>query len=316
MTFRYQRARNVLWLADELRERHPVLNLPVRRQALRYVLEQEGIIVTRAAIRNRAYVDGGDGTFVITVRNDLDGMRLTKVLLHEYAHIHLHMTERGEVTRQLFPCRPGDVREAEADLLAAVLWYGEDATPDYPPIARLMAAVDAPRLKRATDREPDQLQLGMPGGVVMYQHPAYPAGPAHGSFNVLGGESPRPKNRFKGPKIRVGEPHDRLLFDWTKGGRPLGFFHLQLGWIDVWDTMSDPSGREGKREILVCGDRRAQWRDFIISTTDRRRYEFDEGEKRDRSPKALNHQIDVATRVIVSSPIAAASLFRAMRKDV
>lgn len=311
MTIPYQRARNVLWMADSLRERHPVLILPVRRLALRSVFEREGIIIARAPIRSRAYVDGANGSFVITVRRDLDGQRLTKVLLHEYAHVHLHFPEHDGVTRQLYPCRPGDVREAEADLLAAALWYGEDATPDFSPIAKLMAAVDAPRLARPIV-PPDQLSLGIPAGVPMYRGPAGPA-TGYGSFNPDAGR--RPRNRCKGPRLKVGDSHDSLLFDWSKDGKPLGYFHLQLGWMDIWDTMPDPSGKEGKREILTCGDRRAQWRDFIISTRDRRRYEFAQGEKRGRAPKELDKQIERAKRLVAASPISAAALFRARKED-
>lgn len=313
MTIRYQRARNVLWMADHLREVHPILNLPVRRQALKIVLDAEGVIVTRAAMRRRAFVDGGNGSYVITVRNDLDGVVLTKVLLHEYAHIHLHLTgEMGEITRQLFPCRPGDVREDEADLLAAVLWFGEDVTPDYGPIAKLVAKVDAPRLVIPV-AEPEQLQLGVPRGVPMYKGPALPAGD-HGSFNTVEGERRRPADRYKGPRIKVGDSHDSLLFDWSKDGKPLGFFAGNRGWCDIWDTMP-PLYPDQPREIVVVGDRRAQTRDFIFSTTERYRYEFAQRERRGRSPKELLAQIEKSDRLVVATPIHERLLFRANKAN-
>lgn len=286
-----------------------MLVLPVRRQALHQVLEAEGILITRASIRRRAYVDGGNGSYIITVRDDLAGEAYIKVVLHEYAHIHLHMgSEDGEVTRHLFPCRRGDVREAEADLLAAALWYGEDATPDFGPVARLMAKVDARQLIRPVT-VPLQLAFEMPLGVPMYRSPAGPA-TDYGSFNPDAGWTRRPRNRYKGPRLKLGDSHDSLLFDWGKNGKPLGYFHLQKGWCDIWDSMYDRV-LDGRTEILPCGDRRAQRRDFVFSSTERYRYLFKQNEKRGRSPKELDAQIAASAPVAATTPIAKALLFRA-----
>lgn len=289
------------------REIHPELQRPLSITGIERVLKREEIDVVRRAIRADAFVEGGLGSYVIVARAGLNPRKERRVLAHEYAHIRLHYQELNEVVYQHGHCDKSDAREIEAQLFARLLELGPTATPDHPEIAKYVAALDAPRFKRPA---PAQAELPLPMGVPMYRSAAGPA-TDHGSFNPDAGR--RPRQRYKGPRLRVGDSHDSLLFDWSKAGKPLGYFHLRLGWLDVWDTM--PAPREGKREILTCGDRRAQWRDFVISTTDRRRYEFAQGEKRGRAPKELDKQIERAKRLAVASPISAAALFRARKED-
>jgi hypothetical protein len=260
----------------------------VRWEQARKLLRELHIDVNREPILDDGWVVGQPGGYVIVIRNDLRGRRPTQVVLHELGHIFLHMQDAHGIEKHLLPCKRGDPREAEAELFARMLWYGPKAGPDNnAKIAEAAAAIVAnAHAKRPVVPDP-QLQLGIITGVPMYRAPAMPAGDGvMGAF----GPAPEPRRRDQAPRIKVGDSHVSLLFDWSREGKPLRYFHLKLGWIDVWDTM--PSDKPGRaREILVCGDRRAQWRDFIVSSSDRRRYVFSEREKRSRTPKELDRQI-------------------------
>lgn len=314
MTFRYGRSRNVLWFADELRERHEVLQLPARRETVSHVLSQEGIAITRAPIRGRAYVDGADGVFVITVRRDVAGSRLTKVLLHEYAHVQLHMAqETGETARQLFPCLAHDPREAEADLLAALLWFGPNADQtNNEAIARLVAAVDAPAFTRDI-AEDQQLRLGVPGGAVVFRPDdatraineglvSPPKPPIYGPFVDPDRAARDRKRRLFGATGRralyTSQDVHSPYFDWSRDGKPLRWFHPDLGWIDVYDgRRGDEQDGRSRWQLLRCGDDHAEQRVFVLSTSDRRRYVFAPGEARGRRREELTGQLYLAQRM-------------------
>jgi hypothetical protein len=152
------RARNILLLADQIRERHSIEDRRVRWPELRAMLDAEGIAIKRVRMRARAYVTGADGTFVIALRRDINIRDALKRLLHEYSHAKLHFGD-DEVERQLVPCRRGDPREDEANLLAALLWHGPEATPDHPAIARLVARLEAADHQK---RAPRQIPLELP----------------------------------------------------------------------------------------------------------------------------------------------------------
>jgi hypothetical protein len=51
-----------------------------------------------------------------------------------------------------------------------------------------------------------------------------------------------------------------------------------------------------KWQVIKVGDARAERRTFVISTDDRRRYDFKKRERRGRAPKDLDAQIQKATR--------------------
>jgi hypothetical protein len=309
----HRRALNVFVVVEELRRRHPELAAPLRgrRRRLWDVIAREGVDVRAGWIGQPARSSGFDGDYLITLQRGIAPRDAWGWALHEFGHIILgHLADHGEHVRNLSPCLPDDPREDDASLFGALLYEGPEATPDTPLVGRIIARIEARRYRARPVSDDSQLRLGLPTGVPMYRSPAGPA-TDHGSFNPDGGR--RPRDRYKGPRLKLGDSHDSLLFDWSKDGKPLGYFHLQLGWMDIWDTM--PAPKEGKREILTCGDRRAQWRDFIISTTDRRRYEFAEDEKRGRAPKELDKQIERAKRLAIASPISAAALFRARKED-
>jgi hypothetical protein len=152
------RVRNILALADDIRERHQLGDRRVRWPELRTIIDTESIAIKRVRMRARAYVLGGDGTYVIALRRDIDIRDALKRLLHEYAHAKLHLND-DEVVRQLLPCRRGDPREDEANLLAALLWHGAEATPDHPAIAKLVARLESADYRK---REPLILTPDMP----------------------------------------------------------------------------------------------------------------------------------------------------------
>jgi hypothetical protein len=140
------RVRNIVALVEQVRERHLIANRPMRLRATYEVLRAEEIDVVLAparAMRSDAYIDGGDGTFIITMKRGLEPAVRAKRLLHEYAHAKLHLTERGEVVRQLMPCVKGDVREDEAQLFAALLWYGPTVTPADGRIRPIVARLES-----------------------------------------------------------------------------------------------------------------------------------------------------------------------------
>jgi hypothetical protein len=275
----------VLAIVDELRGVHPELMQPLRWRGLQRILEREGISVGYRAIPQRAFVQGFDGDFHITVRADLSARVVTKVVAHEYGHAVLHMTERGEVVRQLHECARGDTREREADLFAALLWFGPAAGPDtHPVIAQLIADIEAPRFIHPA---PAQIPLPLPEPAPVYRRPKR-----------------HPQSKSKNRKWWVGRrpavgidgvSHDALRFNWDRGGKPLAFFHYDLGWIDVYDrAVIEHDGRR-RAVLLRCGDKRTQQRIFVVSSSDRRRYTFADGETRGRSIDELNAQIAKAS---------------------
>lgn len=295
----HRRALNVFVIVDELRRIHPELSAPLRGTRLWDVLAREGITVKHnRRIGQPARSSGFDGDYTIRTRRGLRPRDAWGWSLHEYGHIKLgHLGDEGEFAKNLTPCMPDDPREDDANLFATLVFLGPTATPDTPRVARIIAKIEARRYRQRPVKEEEQLQLGISRGVPMYKHPAWPAGSGeHGSYNP---DPYPPRYRHQAPRIKVGDSHESLLFDWSRDGKPLRYFHLQLGWLDVWDTM--PATKPGRsREILVAGDRRATWRDFIISSTDRRRYVFTDREKRSRTPKDLNHQLERAQRVTIS----------------
>lgn len=305
---RQSRFRNVIAVVDGVRAAHaPLLDRPLRIGQLEQILRRERIAVVRLPIEDMAYTVGGKGSYVVVVRSNLSGRHFSRVVAHEYAHIKLHRSPH-EIEFDRSQCTRGDPREFEAELFVLLLRLGPSATPDHPDVARLVAKMEAAEYRK---REPQQLPLSLPVGVPMYKAPAGPAFDGTGSFNRFAGE-PR-RRRYQGPKVKVGDSHDSLLFDWTWKGIPLGFFAGNRGWCDIWDTMPAPESTRRSRDVLVCGDRRATWRDFVFSSIERYRYEFAEGETRDRSPKALTRQIERATKLAVSTPISADLIFRARK---
>lgn len=159
-------------MVDDFRALHPELAQPARSRGVQRILARIDISVSRAPIRERGFVQGFDGDYHITVQSGLPTHLVTKVILHELGHALLHMTERGEVVRQLHECRRGDSREREADLFAALLWFGPDAGPDHAIIAKLVAQLEAPRFKRPL---PEQIAMPLPQGAPVYRPPARPA---------------------------------------------------------------------------------------------------------------------------------------------
>jgi hypothetical protein len=153
------RARNVLALADEIRERHQLGDTPVRWRQLRTMLAAERIRIRAIPMRPRAYVTGTDGNYVIAIRETIDQRQAVKLVLHEFAHVKLGHLGDVEVERQLFPCLKDDPREHEANLLAALLWHGPEATPDHTAIARLVAKLEAGEYRR---KMPAQIPLELP----------------------------------------------------------------------------------------------------------------------------------------------------------
>lgn len=171
MTTRERRALGVLALADEFRAAHTELVHPARSRAVQRILARMDISVGCAPIHERGFIQGFDGDFHITVRSGLPTQIVTKVILHELGHAMLHMTERGEVVRQLHECTRGDLREREADLFAALLWFGPEVTPSHPVIAKLVADLEAPRFKRPL---PEQIPLPLPQPAPVYRPPRRP----------------------------------------------------------------------------------------------------------------------------------------------
>lgn len=277
---RVRRSFNVIATVDAVRERHAELRRPLTVTTIRRVLEQEGIDVLRQPIRAYAYVEGGLGTFAIVMRSGLNPRHERRVLGHEYAHIKLHYQESSEVVYQHRSCHRGDATEIEAQLFVRLLELGPDAGPDHPDVAQYVAALDAASLQRPL---PSQLSLPLPEAVPVYVPPSIRYG--HGSHNPGAIEDARGRHRRRGP-ILVAAPHSPY-FDWSKNGKPLGWFHPELGWIQVYDLARlDHDGRS-RVVTLEAGSKTAEVRVFVVSATDRRRYTFSEGERRTRTREAL-----------------------------
>jgi hypothetical protein len=290
------RVNHIMSVVEELRDAQwwTLGALGVRWEQARRLARELSIEVLRWPIADEAFTLGQPEGFVAILRNDLRGRRPTQILLHEIGHVVLHMSGEHGLEKHLYPCKRGDPREAEAELFARMLYYGPKAGPDNnAKIADAVAAIEGGAAKK---RQPLQTELQLPIPAPVYQPPSIGLG--HGSHNPEAGKrTPRGKRpRLLGSTIGLGVSHDSLRFDWSKEGKPLRFFHYELGWLDVYDGLL--TGREGRPrwEIIECGDRRATRRRFVISSTDRRDYWFSEGEKRTRSVDALNTQIAKAER--------------------
>jgi len=301
MVGRARRFLSVIAAVDTAREQHPEFREPLNAARLARAFRREQIDVLRRAISAKAYVQGADGSYVIIVSAALHGRNETRVLAHEYGHIRLHLGERGEVVRQLAPCRRGDPREYEAELFALLLRLGPAATPDHPDVARLVAKMEAASYR---ERAPEQLPLSLAERVPPLAIKSFAEFTAEErrDFEERRARAAARRRRgarpsLPGSSVGLGCSHDALLFDWSRAGKPLRYFHLVLGWLEVYDGMRVRATGGRSRWVLVkCGDRRAEQRLFVISATDRRRYVFADGEKRGRSPKELDAQLARASR--------------------
>lgn len=288
------RALNVAAIVDEVRRQHPELHRLTPRR-IRRAIAADGIRVLEGRIRRPARSRAFDGVYVITLRRGLGPREAARWALHEYAHIKLgHFSDGEEIERQLTPCRAGDPREVEAEMFVLMLRLGSEATPETPAVARLVAELEAPRYVK---RMPAQLPLELPEGAPVYK----PESERRPAIHQPGAPRPRTprghRPKLLGSSIGLGVSHNSLLFDWSRDGKPLRYFHLKLGWIDVYDGLRVGEPGKMRWELLKFGDRRASHRVFVISSSDRRRYAFLEGEKRGRGPKELDAQIRVASRV-------------------
>ncbi|MFI5228406.1 MAG: ImmA/IrrE family metallo-endopeptidase [Gemmatimonadales bacterium] len=298
---RRHRVLNVLAAVDAAREAHAELALPLNWNRLERVFARERIQILRLPIESNAYVIGRAPVFTVILNSNRPARHHTRYAAHEYGHIALHFAQRGEVEKNLAPCQRGDPREWEAELFALMLRLGPEATIETPDVAAMAAKITAADFRK---RVPAQLDLPLAEGTPAYRPPSKRFG--HGSHNPDAGRDLRrtPKGqrpRMAGSSIGLGVSHDSLLFDWSRDGKPLRYFHLELGWLDVYDLLSVSRGGHRRIVTLECGDRRAECRMFVVSSTDRRRYVFAEGEKRDRSPKALDRQIATSERLAASA---------------
>jgi hypothetical protein len=157
-----RRSLNVLAMVSGIRAAYPELRAPLSLATMRHVLRAEGIKVDRVPIRPLSWVEGGLGTYVVLLRSGLKPTIERRVLAHEYAHIKLHYENSDEVVHQQQRCTPGDPRELEALLFVRLLILGEEATPDHPKIAEVIAALDAPALTPKLPEPPAQLPLALP----------------------------------------------------------------------------------------------------------------------------------------------------------
>jgi hypothetical protein len=281
---------NVLAAVEAARDVHAELRLPLNWNRLERVFAREHIQLLRLPIESNAYVIGRPPIFTVILNSNRPARHHTRYAAHEYGHIRLHFGQRGEVEKNLAPCQRGDPREWEAELFALMLRLGPSATIETPEVAAMADKITSADFRRPA---PSQLDLPLREATPAYRPPSKRFG--HGSHNPDAGRDWAPRRRrgggLPGSSIGRGVSHDALLFDWSRDGKPLRYFHLQLGWIDVYDLLSVTGAGDRRIVTLECGDRRAQCRVFVISSTDRRRYLFAEGEKRDRSPKALDRQI-------------------------
>jgi hypothetical protein len=309
------RVNHIMSVVEELRDGHwwTVGAVGVRWEQARRLARELSIEVLRWPIADEAFTLGQPEGFVAILRNDLRGRRPTQILLHEIGHVVLHMSGEHGLEKHLYPCKRGDPREAEAELFARMLYYGPKAGPDNN--AKIAEAVGAIEGGAARKRQPVQLPLELPESTPEYRPPSTRMG--HGSYNpdAIRRTKKGQRPRLLGSTIGLGVSHDSLRFDWSKEGKPLRFFHYELGWLDVYDGLL--TGHEGrpKWEIIQCGDRRATRRRFVVSSTDRRDYWFSEGEKRTRSVDALNTQIARAERSTIGHRPESAKKIAAERAE-
>jgi hypothetical protein len=286
------RIENIMAAVEDLRARHFWLAASTPRwDHARRLARELGIDVVTQPILDIAYIVGFPGAYVAVLRNDLRGRRSTQVLLHEIGHAVLHMRDEHGIARNLHPCRRGDPREAEAELFARMLYYGHKAGPDNnPKIAEAIAAIEGAAHRK---RLAAQIELPLSQPMPVYISPAERQA-GHGSAANITADDVYPWTRKRRGPILLPAPHSPY-FDWSKNGKPLGWFVGSIGWVWVYDGML--IGRSGKPrwEVWECGDRRTQRRRFIVSPTEKRDYYFAEGEKRSRTVDALAKQFATAT---------------------
>jgi hypothetical protein len=314
------RVRNIVALVEQVRERHLVAHRPMRLRAIYEVLGAEDIGVVLApsrAMKSDAYIDGGDGTFIITMKRGLEPAVRAKRLLHEYAHAKLHLTERGEVVRQLMPCVEGDVREDEAQLFAALLWYGPTVTPAdgriRPIVARLeshdMLGRRPPQydfllpetydwaghwrkvfaLSGYVRRRPEELDApgGSVGPVLWQKYVNWPR-------TATAPEPVKPSEDFTRIELRDGKP--AIFVDVT--GRRWAMFNYRLETTDsarAWRKIADFASIEVTHRL------------FVSSAGERRLYAFTDLKRRPEARayrvKHLDRQITQATRLKRRTPL-------------
>lgn len=273
------RVRNILALADDIRERHGIVGA-VRARELRHILQSEGIGIMR--VRRRWYVEGTDGAFIIAMPIGAEGESAAKRALHEYAHIKRHMTDGAVVARQLFPCVKGDPRETEADLLAALLWHGASATPDHPAIAKLVAKLEGGEYRKRTV---EQLPLSLP---------EIPRAPRRRDWTLEHEHMDKVERQLGGPRLQsaVIAARRRGLTDDEARVRVAG---KHVRYIDRsgyrWWVTDSPGGSR---------------RVFYNARREHRVYSFrDRYERRDMKVKHLDRQLKEA-RAMTPAPIRTA----------
>lgn len=305
------RVLNVVAAVESARDAHPALRRKLTPKILWQVLKDEGVELLRAPIRKHARVSGFDGHYVITISSNLPAREQWRYALHEYGHIRCgHLADHGEHVRNLAPCRRGDPREDEANLFGMLLTLGPEATvehPDAQPIADRIVA----RAIRA--KLPAQLPLELPAAPRVTPATAPDPDPRGPQLRRRG--KPHPALRWS--TISRGISHDAMRLDWSREGKPLRFFDLELGWLDVYDyrAIETPTGQR-KPQLLRFGDSRVEIRLFVLSEKDRRRYTFHPLERRRRTVKDLEAQVRAAVHVAPARPSGtSARPERAPRKE-
>jgi hypothetical protein len=288
-----RRVLHVLAAVEAAREAHPELRLPLNWNRLQRVVARERITMLRLPIEANAYVVGRAPVFTMVLNSDRPSRYHTRYAAHEYGHIRLgHVSEAGEIEKQLAPCQPNDPREWEAELFAVLLRLGPDATIEAPEAAAIAGRITAAELLR---RRPPQLNLEMPEPAPVFRPRPVDHKLLNAAYEDALNEHRRTRRTsrvkiFRDP-LQTGEDFSRIQYDEAKRATVFTDVADRRWWVYNFAAVI-VAGRRHWLRVYDFMSPDITHRLFVNSLRERRIYTFDDRhEARAYRVKHLDRQL-------------------------